>query len=73
MVVKRVRQPGALHLERLDEIPFLSLCTQRKRQGDTILECGRYNSGFKVQTHNGVVGQLELNYVSKGLLTKDEG
>ena len=22
--------------------------------------------------HNGVVGQLELNYVSKGLLTKDE-
>ena len=72
LVVKRVRQPGALHLERLDEIPFLSLCTQRKRQGDTILECGRYNSGFKVQTHNGVVGQLELNYVSKGLLTKDE-
>ena len=26
-----------------------------------------------MQTHNGVVGQLELNYVSKGLLTKDEG
>ena len=23
--------------------------------------------------HNGVVGQLGLNYVSKGLLTKDEG
>ena len=72
MVVKRVRQPGALHLERLDEIPILSICTQRKRQRDTNLECGRYNSGFKVQTQNGVVGQLELNYVSKGLLTKDE-
>ena len=36
LVVKRVRQPGALHLERLDEIPFLPLCTQRKRRGDTI-------------------------------------
>ena len=68
-----MRQPDALHLERLDEIPFLSHCTQRKRRGDTILECGRYNSGFKAQTHNGVVGQLGLNYVSKGLLTKDEG
>ena len=29
-------EPGALHLERLDEIPFLPLCTQRKRRGDTI-------------------------------------
>ena len=28
---------------------------------------------IKAQTHNGVVGQLGLNYVSKGLLTKDEG
>ena len=28
---------------------------------------------IKEQTHNGVVGQLGLNYVSKGLLTKDEG
>ncbi len=31
------------------------------------------SGGFKAQTHNGVVGQLGLNYVSKGLLTKDEG
>ena len=28
---------------------------------------------FKAQTHNGVVGQLGLNYVTKGLLNKDEG
>ena len=31
------------------------------------------STGLKAQTHNGVVGQLGLNYVSKGLLTKDEG
>lgn len=31
------------------------------------------SAGLKAQTHNGVVGQLGLNYVSKGLLTKDEG
>lgn len=30
------------------------------------------SGGFKAQTHNGVVGQLGLNYVTKGLLTKDE-
>ncbi|WP_242386566.1 HEPN domain-containing protein [Phocaeicola sartorii] len=31
------------------------------------------SGGFKAQTHNGVVGQLGLNYVTKGLLNKDEG
>ena len=31
------------------------------------------STGIKARTHNGVVGQLGWNYVSKGLLTKDEG
>lgn len=31
------------------------------------------SAGLKSQTHNGVVGQLGMHYVSKGLLTKEEG
>lgn len=31
------------------------------------------SAGIKAHTHNGVIGQLGLNYVSKGLLTKEEG
>lgn len=31
------------------------------------------SAGFKAQTHSGVMGQLGLHYVSKGLLTKEEG
>lgn len=31
------------------------------------------HAGCKVQTHSGVVAQLGLNYISKGLLTKEEG
>ena len=31
------------------------------------------NAGIKAHTHNGVIGQLGLNYVSKGHLTKEEG
>ena len=38
----------------------------------TLKDWMRYQR-IKAQTHNGVVGQLGLNYVSKGLLTKDEG
>ena len=29
--------------------------------------------GINARTHNGVVGQLGQNFVSKGFLTKDEG
>ncbi|HJC99031.1 HEPN domain-containing protein [Bacteroides sp. An322] len=31
------------------------------------------SAGIKAHTHNGVIGQLGLNYVSKGHLTKEEG
>lgn len=31
------------------------------------------SAGLKSQTHNGVVGQLGMHYVSQGLLTKEEG
>ena len=31
------------------------------------------NAGFKATTHSGVIAQLGMNYVSKGLLTKAEG
>ena len=31
------------------------------------------SAGLKSQTHNGVVGQLGMHYVSKGLLTREEG
>lgn len=31
------------------------------------------SSGCSVHTHNGVVGQLGLRFVTKGLLSKDEG
>lgn len=31
------------------------------------------SAGFKAQTHAGVMGQLGMNYVAKGLLTKEEG
>lgn len=31
------------------------------------------SAGLKSQTHNGVVGQLGMHYVSKGILSKDEG
>ena len=59
--------------------------TQHKRREDTIamsismeditavVAHRKEKADSKAQTHNGVVGQLELNYVSKGLLTKDEG
>ena len=30
------------------------------------------SAGLKSQTHNGVVGQLGMHYVSKGLLTKED-
>ena len=31
------------------------------------------SKGFKAHTHNGVVGQLGLNFVNKGYLSKEEG
>lgn len=31
------------------------------------------SAGFKAQTHAGVMGQLGMNYVAKGILTKEEG
>lgn len=31
------------------------------------------SKGLNVHTHNGVIGQLGLHFVSKGLLTKEEG
>lgn len=31
------------------------------------------SKGVSAHTHNGVVGQLGLNFISKGLLTKEEG
>ena len=34
--------------------------------------CFVESAGLKSQTHNGVVGQLGMHYVSKGLLTKEE-
>jgi len=66
-----VRQPAALHLERLDEIPFLPLYTQRKRRGDTIAISLSTEDITAVVTivkrrriqganPNGVVGQLDL-------------
>lgn len=31
------------------------------------------SKGMRAHTHNGVVGQLGLNFISKGLMTKEEG